>query len=71
MRHVFENQAEARSKGERAAREMLAAWTWEKAAAKIIARLDQIKQGTDSNVTRTSAAGNESRTGESRPGLCN
>ena len=45
MRHVFENQAEARCKGERAAREMRAAWTWEKAAAKIIARLDQIKQG--------------------------
>jgi glycosyltransferase involved in cell wall biosynthesis len=45
MRHVFENQAEARSKGERASREIRAGWTWKDAAAKIIARLDQIDQG--------------------------
>jgi hypothetical protein len=42
MRHVFENQAEARAKGQRASRDALENWTWDKAAQKIIDRIDQI-----------------------------
>jgi hypothetical protein len=42
MRHVFENQAEARAKGQRASRDVLANWTWDQAAQKIVNRLDQI-----------------------------
>jgi GT2 family glycosyltransferase len=43
MRHVFTNQAEARAKGARASREVRTNWTWDKAAAKIIARIDDIQ----------------------------
>jgi glycosyltransferase involved in cell wall biosynthesis len=46
MRHVFENQAEARAVGERASREIHDKWTWEHSAAKIIARLDAIHPPT-------------------------
>jgi GT2 family glycosyltransferase len=42
MRHVYENQGEARAKGEVASREVLSQWTWDNAALKIIARLDDI-----------------------------
>ncbi len=42
MRHVVENQAEARAKGQRASRDALENWTWDKAAQKIIDRIDQI-----------------------------
>jgi glycosyltransferase involved in cell wall biosynthesis len=42
MRYVFEHQAEARSKGECASRYVRECWTWERAASKIIARLDSI-----------------------------
>jgi hypothetical protein len=42
MRHVFENQAEARAKGEKASRDVLENWTWEHAAQKIADRIDQI-----------------------------
>lgn len=42
MRYVFENQAEARAKGQRASRDVLANWTWDQAAQKIVNRLDQI-----------------------------
>ena len=42
MRHVFSNQAEAREKGARASREVRTSWTWEKAAEKMIARIDEI-----------------------------
>src|SRR5262249_49371442 len=45
MRHVYENRNEARARGERAAREVRANWTWEHAAGKIIARLDGIRAG--------------------------
>lgn len=43
MRHVFENQAEARARGERASREVREGWTWDHAARKIIARLDAVR----------------------------
>ncbi len=39
LRHVYENQDEARAKGAAAAREMAERWTWRKAAEKIAARL--------------------------------
>ena len=42
MRHVYENPGEAQAKGERASREVLSRWTWDNAALKIIARLDEI-----------------------------
>jgi glycosyltransferase involved in cell wall biosynthesis len=44
MRHVFQNQAEARAKGARASREILESWTWEHSARKIIRRLDAIAE---------------------------
>jgi hypothetical protein len=44
MRHVVENRNEARARGERAAREVRAQWTWDEAARKIIARLDAINE---------------------------
>lgn len=43
MRHVFDNPAEARAKGERASCEVRQNWSWERAALKIIARLDDIR----------------------------
>jgi len=43
MRHVFQNQNEARAKGEQASRDVLSNWTWEHAAKKIISRIDQIR----------------------------
>jgi hypothetical protein len=42
MRHVFENQNEARAKGEKASLDVRTNWTWECSARKIIARVDQI-----------------------------
>jgi glycosyltransferase involved in cell wall biosynthesis len=42
MRQVYENRGEARAKGEVASREVLSQWTWDNAALKIIARLDDI-----------------------------
>ena len=42
MRHVFENQAEARAKGQKASRDALQNWTWDNAAQKIVDRIDQI-----------------------------
>ncbi len=42
MRHVFENQAEARAKGEKASQDVRTNWTWDCAARKIIDRIDQI-----------------------------
>ena len=46
MRHVFENQAEARNKGERASQEIRASWTWDHAASRIIERLDSINHAS-------------------------
>jgi hypothetical protein len=46
MRHVFENPSEARAKGECAAREMRAKWTWNNAAEKIVERLEGIRRAT-------------------------
>lgn len=40
LRHVYENQDEARAKGAAAAREMAAKWTWRNAAEKIAKRLE-------------------------------
>ncbi len=50
MRHVFTNQAEARAKGERASRDVRANWTWDKAAEKIIARIDSIRSEQERNL---------------------
>jgi GT2 family glycosyltransferase len=49
LRHVFENQAEARDKGERASRGVRENWTWDHAARKIIARLDCISRISTGN----------------------
>lgn len=43
LRYVYTHQGEARAKGERAASEMAACWTWEHSARAIIARLDAIE----------------------------
>lgn len=45
MRHVYTHPDEARAKGEVASREVLSRWTWDNAASKIIARLDEIEAG--------------------------
>jgi glycosyltransferase involved in cell wall biosynthesis len=42
MRHVYANRDEAAAKGARASSEMLANWTWRRAAQKIRARLKEI-----------------------------
>lgn len=42
LRHVFDHQDEARSKGEQAADEMAALWTWDHAAERIRERLESI-----------------------------
>jgi glycosyltransferase involved in cell wall biosynthesis len=39
LRHLYEHRDEARARGQAAAREMAARWTWEAAAERIIARL--------------------------------
>jgi glycosyltransferase involved in cell wall biosynthesis len=58
MRHVFENQEEARVKGLRAAADVRSSWTWGHAAAKIVDRLEVIhgnaskKTGADSQHRR-------------------
>lgn len=43
MRHVFTNQEEARAKGARASQYVRENWTWDHAARKIIARLNDIR----------------------------
>lgn len=43
LRHIFENAEEARRKGQLAAAEMRACWTWHHAARRIIERLDSIQ----------------------------
>jgi glycosyltransferase involved in cell wall biosynthesis len=40
LRYVFEHQDEAAEKGRRAAATMVARWTWDQAAAKIVERLE-------------------------------
>jgi GT2 family glycosyltransferase/glycosyltransferase involved in cell wall biosynthesis len=42
LRHVYENRDEARARGQAAAREMAARWTWDAAALKIVDRLAAI-----------------------------
>ena len=42
MRHVFEHREEASALGRRAAAEVQAKWTWDRAARRIVARLDGI-----------------------------
>ena len=42
LRHVYNNQEEARMKGKRASEEVLKKWTWEMSAAKIKERLTDI-----------------------------
>jgi GT2 family glycosyltransferase len=42
LRHIYEHRDEARSRGQAAAREMAARWTWQAAAQKIVERLSAI-----------------------------
>ena len=42
LRHVYENRDEARARGQAAARQMAAHWTWEAAAQRIVQRLAAI-----------------------------
>jgi hypothetical protein len=46
MRDVYENPAAARAKGALAARDVRTNWSWDAAAAKIIARIDDIAQNS-------------------------
>ena len=46
MRHVFEHPAEARAKGETASFDVLANWTWDHAAEKILARIVELDGGS-------------------------
>lgn len=43
MRHVYQNQEEARAKGSEASAYVLGNWTWQHAAAKIMKRLEAIQ----------------------------
>ena len=43
MRYVYEHQEEAREKGMKASEEVRTMWTWDKAAERMIQRLDEIK----------------------------
>ena len=43
LRHIFEHQAEARSKGEAAAAEIAGKWTWAHSAQKIVARISELQ----------------------------
>ncbi len=43
LREVYENRDEARRRGQAAAREMAARWTWGNAARKIVERLKSIQ----------------------------
>ena len=43
MRYVYENQEAAREKGMKASEEVRTMWTWDKAAERMIQRLDEIK----------------------------
>jgi glycosyltransferase involved in cell wall biosynthesis len=42
LRHVFENQAEARARGGKASHDVIGNWTWDHAAEKIVDRIDRI-----------------------------
>ncbi|HUM02351.1 MAG TPA: glycosyltransferase [Thermoanaerobaculia bacterium] len=42
LRHVYENQDEARSKGAAASAEVTEKWTWDHTARRILARLDEL-----------------------------
>ncbi len=42
LRHVYQERDEARQRGQAAAREMAARWTWEASARRIVERLDAI-----------------------------
>jgi GT2 family glycosyltransferase len=42
LRHVYENQEEARAKGAAAAREVAQKWTWDESAGKICSRLEEL-----------------------------
>lgn len=44
MRWLYEHPAEARANGERAARRVHAAWTWDRAAAELVGFLDEVAQ---------------------------
>jgi hypothetical protein len=48
MRHVFQHPGEARAVGEKASAEVLSRWTWDNAALKMLARLDEITVTRDS-----------------------
>lgn len=52
MRHVFENQTEARAKGEKASQDVRTNWTWDCAARKIIDRIDQIDSSLKQKLAR-------------------
>jgi glycosyltransferase involved in cell wall biosynthesis len=43
LRHVYENQEEARAKGAAAAREVAQRWTWDESARKICSRLEELE----------------------------
>ncbi len=45
LRHVYEQRDEARQRGQAAAREMAARWTWEASARRIVQRLEAIGAG--------------------------
>jgi glycosyltransferase involved in cell wall biosynthesis len=51
MRHVFENQNEARAMGVKASNDVRANWTWDCAARKIMDRIDQIQSAKQSRVS--------------------
>ena len=50
MRHVYANPEEARAKGEQATCDVLSRWTWDHAAARIVARLDEITSANESTM---------------------
>ena len=47
MRHVFSNPAEALAKGDAASKDVLAGWTWAKAADRILDRIRAIESRSE------------------------
>jgi GT2 family glycosyltransferase/glycosyltransferase involved in cell wall biosynthesis len=56
MRHVFENQEEARAKGAKASYDVRSRWTWHEAARKIVSRVDHINAASGGAIDRLRSA---------------
>ncbi len=56
LREIYENREEAELRGRAAAAEMATRWSWQRAAAKIVARLEAIDEASGSQPAQASSA---------------